>query len=146
MAKFRKRPIVVDAEQFFYSHPALPGVFYPPLIDGIYVGDAFVVTAHGQRVYLQNGDWVIAEADGEHYYPCKDEIFAATYEPADMPDALAAMTARAEQAEAKLAAVPVESLMYCWYSDDGEREDDEWERHADVVGDWMTQLQQEAQP
>lgn len=106
MPQYRKQPIVVEAEQFFYDRPRLRGVYYPPLLDGTYVGDAFVITAHGQRVYLQNGDWVIAEADGEHYYPCKDEIFASTYEPADMPDALAAMTQRAEAAEAKLAAIP----------------------------------------
>lgn len=28
------------------------------------------------------GDWIITGASGEHY-PCKDEIFRATYEPAE---------------------------------------------------------------
>jgi len=38
------------------------------------------MTIHQQRVYLQNGDWVITEPDGLHHYPCKPDIFAATYE------------------------------------------------------------------
>lgn len=82
MAKFRKKPLVVDAMQFFYDRPSIPGVHYPPKSeDGrFYTGDAFVVTIHGQRAYLQNGDWVITEPDGEHHYPCKPNIFEATYE------------------------------------------------------------------
>lgn len=82
MAKYRKKPVVVEAEQFFYDGQPVPGVHYPPKSpDGrTYEGDAFVVTAHGQSAYLDNGDWVIAEPDGEHYYPCKPDIFEATYE------------------------------------------------------------------
>ena len=59
---------------------------------------------------------------------------------------LAAMTARAEAAEAKLAAIPTESLTYCWYAEDSEREDDDWERHGNAVGNWLAQLRKEAQP
>ncbi len=83
MPKFVKKPIIVEAEQFFYDGPKIPGVFYPELSeDGeTYIGDAFVVTIHDQRSYLQNGDWVIAELDGEHYYPCKPDVFEAIYLP-----------------------------------------------------------------
>lgn len=35
----------------------------------------------GQLVVLEDGDWVIPEPDGEHFYPCKDSVFQATYEP-----------------------------------------------------------------
>ena len=83
MAKqYRKKPVIVKAQQFFYDHPQIEGVFYPPTSeDGkIYIGDAYVITIHGQIVYLANGDWVIQEPDGEHYYPCKPDIFEATYE------------------------------------------------------------------
>lgn len=85
MAKFRKRPVVVEAEQFFYDGPKIPGVFYPAVSeDGrTYIGDAFVLTIHEQRAYLENGDWVITEPDGEHHYPCKPAIFEATYEPVE---------------------------------------------------------------
>lgn len=82
MAAYRKKPVVIEAEQFFYDGPRVHGVFYPSVSeDGrTYIGDAFVITVHDQRVYLENGDWVIAEPDGEHYYPCKPDIFVDRYE------------------------------------------------------------------
>ncbi len=85
MGRYKKRPIVVEARQFFYDHPMMVGVQYPPLsADGrTWNGDAWVVTIHGQKAYLANGDWVITEPDGEHYYPCKPDIFEATYEPVE---------------------------------------------------------------
>ena len=46
---------------------------------------AYVVTIHNQKAYLADGDWIIVEPDGVHHYPCKPDIFAATYEPADTP-------------------------------------------------------------
>lgn len=42
---------------------------------------AYVVTIHGEKAKLAPGDWVITEPDGEHHYPCKPDIFEATYEP-----------------------------------------------------------------
>ena len=85
MAKFCKKPIVIEARQFFYDHDEMEGVFYPEKSeDGrTYIGDAYVVTIHGQKAYLANGDWVITEPDGKHHYPCKPDIFAATYEPVE---------------------------------------------------------------
>lgn len=82
MSAYRKKPIVVEAAQFFYDGPKVPGVVYPPVSkDGrTYIGDAYVVTIHEQGVYLENGDWVITEPDGLHHYPCKPDIFEATYE------------------------------------------------------------------
>ena len=80
--KVRKRPIVIEVEQFFYDKSQITGVFYPSVSDDgkTYIGDAFVVTAHALRVYLQNGDWIVPEPDGEHYYPVKSEIFEKLYE------------------------------------------------------------------
>jgi hypothetical protein len=79
--KFRKKPAVVEAEQFggFYATPYPPGVqVESPTAE--HAGRFYVVTAHGQRAYLEPGDWVIAEPDNRGYYPCKPDIFAATYE------------------------------------------------------------------
>ena len=80
MPKFRKRPIIVEAEQYREDQDHhVPGVqeqHYKGLPTRYYV-----VTMHGQRVYLEPGDWVIAEPDGEHFYPCKPEEFARIYEP-----------------------------------------------------------------
>lgn len=33
-----------------------------------------------QLVVLEDGDWVLPEPDGIHFYPCKPDIFEATYE------------------------------------------------------------------
>lgn len=83
MATFIKRPVTVEAEQFFYDGPPIKGVFYPPVSEDskTYIGDAYVVTIHEQRCYIQNGDWILPEPDGIHFYPVKPEIFAATYQP-----------------------------------------------------------------
>lgn len=80
--KARKKPMIIEVEQFFYDQPKVNGVFYPSLSgDGkTYIGDAFIITAHDQLVYLQDGDWIFPEPDGEHFYPVKDEIFRNTYE------------------------------------------------------------------
>jgi len=52
-------------------HPGVLGEYGP-----------YVETAHGQRAFLAPGDWVIAEPDGRGY-PCKPDIFQASYEPAE---------------------------------------------------------------
>ena len=72
--KFRKRPIIVDAEQFHHAATSPRGVRTEE------DGRSYVVTIHGQKAYLAAGDWVIAEPDGEHYYPCKPNIFHTTFE------------------------------------------------------------------
>jgi hypothetical protein len=79
--KFRKKPIIVEAEQF---HDPLRTRELPVGVNPPMRGDAekryYVVTAHGQQAFLEDGDWVIAEPDGRGYYPCKPDIFQATYE------------------------------------------------------------------
>jgi hypothetical protein len=77
MAKYRKRPAVVEAEQWF---PGRDVAGVQPGVEGEY--GPFVQTAHGQRAFLAPGDWVIAEPDNRGFYPCKDDIFRASYEPA----------------------------------------------------------------
>lgn len=78
MAKFRKRPIIIEAEQFLPHDRILPFVRRGAV--GLEGGRYYVVTAHNQKAYLDDGDWVIAESDGEHFYPCKPDIFSATYD------------------------------------------------------------------
>ena len=80
--KFRKRPVVVEAEQFL-GEP-VKGVcegFEDCSTMGYGSGDYHVHTIHeGQYVYLTKGDWILPEPDGEHFYPVKPDIFEATYE------------------------------------------------------------------
>jgi len=75
MPMFRKKPIIVEANQFHHAATSPVGVRTRE------DGKAYVLTAHNQEVTLEPGDWVIAEPDGRGYYPCKDDIFKATYEP-----------------------------------------------------------------
>lgn len=78
MAKFRKKPVVVEAVQFNGSYPLPPGVGC-----GANPGERphfFVTTAHGQQATVVAVDWIITEPDGRGHYPCKPDIFEATYE------------------------------------------------------------------
>jgi hypothetical protein len=76
MPRYRKRPIKVEAVQWF------PGVNHPGVTPGGEYGSS-VRTAHGQQALLSPGDWIIAEPDGRGFYPCKPDIFAATYDLVD---------------------------------------------------------------
>jgi hypothetical protein len=85
MARFRKKPVVVEATQWF------PGVYFSGVTevvhdpgDGTTVSNGYGIctTAHGQQTIVAAGDWVIAEPNGRGYYPCKPDIFEETYEPA----------------------------------------------------------------
>jgi len=78
--RFRKKPVIVEAEQWFPGKD-VAGVRF----SADESRDPFVVTIHNQHAFLRPGDWVITEPDGDHHYPCKPEIFAATYEPVEQP-------------------------------------------------------------
>lgn len=78
--KFRKKPVVIEAVQFLLGEPIPRGVCVGWMCNA--GNQPHVHTVHnGQHVMLENGDWVIGEPDGVHYYPVKNDIFEATYEP-----------------------------------------------------------------
>ena len=89
--KYRKKPIIVEAVQFnpLGEHkknlpPGVEGIASPGADNWAYYGcHFFVVTIHHQKTWVVAGDWIITEPDGIHHYPCKPEVFAATYEPAE---------------------------------------------------------------
>jgi hypothetical protein len=70
--KYRKKPIVVEATQWFKhgDHPAVTRHPEPQL--------GFISTLEGMMLVIP-GDWIITGVQGEHY-PCKPDIFNATYE------------------------------------------------------------------
>ena len=87
MSKFRKKPVVIEAYQFN------PTIVCPPDSTGK-TGEMFmefpvwydddgahlrIDTLEGQH-RANPGDWIITGVKGEKY-PCKPDIFAATYEP-----------------------------------------------------------------
>jgi hypothetical protein len=89
MPKFRKRPVVVEAEQyrsgledgFEYEDQITQeitlGMFKASKLDGVRLYP-FINTLEG-KMYVSDGDWIITGVNGERY-PCKPDIFAKTYE------------------------------------------------------------------
>jgi hypothetical protein len=84
MAKFRKKPVIIEAEQWFPNGPTVKGVHWEqrPEDDGEWMVP-YVITAHEQRAYLAPGDWIIPEPMANRFYPCKPDIFENTYEPVE---------------------------------------------------------------
>jgi hypothetical protein len=81
VAKFVKRPIVIEAEQWF------PGKAVDGVIEGPYVsGDEQEYAARCPTLEgvfgVTPGDWIITGIKGEKY-PCKPDIFEATYQPCE---------------------------------------------------------------
>jgi hypothetical protein len=86
MAKFRKKPVIIEASQF------IVGNRYPQWIhEAIVRGDVWM--QGGESPYLtiktlegemraEVGDWIIKGVNGE-LYPCKPDIFDKTYEYVD---------------------------------------------------------------
>lgn len=80
MAKYRKKPVVIEAEQFNARNR--------PLQDGVRVTNdpsRFEVWDSAQQGWvpgLKHGDWIITGVKGERY-PIKSDIFVATYEAAE---------------------------------------------------------------
>ena len=70
--KFRKKPVVIEATQWFKDgdHPAVK------MTNG--GKDPIIQTLEGPH-FVTPGDWIITGVKGEHY-PCKPDIFEATYE------------------------------------------------------------------
>jgi hypothetical protein len=89
--RYRKRPVVIDAFQWTGDFDALDAWFHSMgyLEDGhagIYedhnpAGEGLLVipTLEGEMRALR-GDYIIRGVKGE-FYPCKPDIFTATYEP-----------------------------------------------------------------
>lgn len=111
--RFRKKPVVIEATQWFKNgdHPEDDREWFHTEESGDFLGEGNVVRYfrrpdvsgeslcsecgvrfhdHGWVDTLEDGhrvcpgDWIITGVRGE-LYPCKPDIFAATYEPADAP-------------------------------------------------------------
>ena len=92
MARFRKKPVEVEAAQWFQpgDHPAVYACAAPyrrigdsQLCEACHhrvVAHGLVDTLEGSRHRVCPGDWIITGVKGEHY-PCKPDIFKVTYEP-----------------------------------------------------------------
>lgn len=94
-ARYRKKPVVISALEWTGSNieAALAFIDFTALPDdGMYVngpglghvpalGTLDIPTLEGTMT-ASPGDWIIRGVKGE-FYPCKPDIFEATYEPVD---------------------------------------------------------------
>ena len=82
MSKFRKKPVVIEAEQFHYGKKPWPVDVTLRIGTDIGIADSDLLpcirTLEGWHV-VSDGDWIITGIKGERY-PCKPDIFEATYE------------------------------------------------------------------
>jgi hypothetical protein len=82
MAKFRKKPVVIEAMQYTGRNALdVMGWAGDAGLTGEVDGAVEITTLEG-TMRADPGDWVIRGVKGE-LYPCKPDIFAATYEPAE---------------------------------------------------------------
>jgi hypothetical protein len=82
MPKYQKKPVVIDA--FRYNVDDRPDWFMDKVSDlSIITHHSFcqIMTLEGE-MRGQIGDWIIRGVQGE-IYPCKPDIFAATYQPVE---------------------------------------------------------------
>lgn len=85
MAKYRKKPIVIEAVQWFKEgdHPNV--TTYSHHMMNVCDHCGYQANSHGAIPTLEGrhivcpGDWIIKGIKDE-FYPCKPDIFAATYE------------------------------------------------------------------
>ena len=83
MPKFRKKPVVVDAIQWTGDNP-FDVMRWSEALGGNrrawdFRGDTITIPTLEGDMRADVGDWIIRGVKGE-YYPCKPDIFAATYE------------------------------------------------------------------
>lgn len=90
--RFRKRPVVIAAMRFSTNNEA-----GSPTMDAItnwcnQGEDAYRAWHNGTNIFIRTlegemradvGDWIIKGVKGE-FYPCKPDIFDATYEPVEV--------------------------------------------------------------
>lgn len=86
--KFRKKPVVIDAIQWDGTKSGKNRITnaFPNIItvaqsghlhkDEMYLWE--IGTLEGKHI-VSKGDWIIKGIKGE-FYPCKPDVFAATYE------------------------------------------------------------------
>lgn len=109
--RYRKQPVDVEAEQVTWANWAavceLLGDAMPEQAYGVYLDDdgdilpgeetsdhlgLVVHTVHGEQAIVREGDWVIRDAAPGTFYPCKTDVFAATYRPAPDPSPFVQIT------------------------------------------------------
>lgn len=80
MSKYRKKPVVIEARQYTgMNGTALLSWVGGHELEEDFLGDYIEIKTLEGTMRADKGDWIIQGAKGE-FYPCKPDIFAATYE------------------------------------------------------------------
>ena len=80
MAKFVKKPVIIDAVQWTGDNvEEIRKFFGTPQIWFADPPEKLIIHTLEGDMTASAGDWIIRGVSGE-YYPCKPDIFAATYD------------------------------------------------------------------
>jgi hypothetical protein len=85
MAKYRKKPVVIEAvrwEGSTYSWNRIQEMGEIKTEPGEMGTHSFYILTLEGKMKAENGDWIIKGVNGE-FYPCKPDIFEKTYEKVD---------------------------------------------------------------
>lgn len=84
MPKFRKKPVVIEAIQNVVGRAEMITSWMKEhnAPEPTWDGASFHIKTLEGVMKADRGDWIIKGVKNE-FYPCKDEIFKATYEPAE---------------------------------------------------------------
>jgi len=82
--RFRKKPVVVEAWQWdgYSAAPNRPHWLQGPNVTADHNEETLLISTLEGRMTASRGDWIIRGVKGE-LYPCKPDVFEATYEPVE---------------------------------------------------------------
>jgi hypothetical protein len=77
---FRKKPVVIEAERYDGTNESVEKIADMGGVRGVsWRSDGLYIDTLEGTMKASVGDWIIKGVKGE-LYPCKPDIFAATYE------------------------------------------------------------------
>lgn len=79
MAKYRKKPVEIEAVQWTGSNVDEIKEFVGKALDFGYIDGSFKIATLEGTMTASRGDFIIKGVQGE-FYPCKPDIFEQTYE------------------------------------------------------------------
>jgi len=87
MALFRKKPVVIEAVQFVGHNVAEVSTFMDssPVYGNKGADEWLLIETLEGTMRADKNDWIIRGVKGE-LYPCKPDIFTATYDEVGLPD------------------------------------------------------------
>lgn len=83
MPMFRKKPMELEARQYTGKNGTdLLAWMGGTELEEDFTGDDITIHTLNGPVRAEKGDWIIKGQKAGDFYPCKPDVFAATYDPA----------------------------------------------------------------